>query len=83
MSRPRGPGTMTIAEAARLGGLACRDKHGLDHYRRLGAEQARRPASFYRAIGRLGGAAMRAKVDAAERAAWSRKGGAAPKPRHW
>lgn len=68
-----GDGSMTIREAARLGGLACRDRHGLDHYRRLGGARPGQDRAFYVRIGRLGGAATAARYT--DQASWGRRGG--------
>ncbi len=62
--RARKPGPRPGSEEARRGGLAAREKYGVDYYRRIGARggyalRDRRGLAFYSEIGRQGGEATR------------------------
>lgn len=62
--RGRKPGPRPGSEEARRGGLAAREKYGVDYYRRIGARggyalRDRRGLAFYSEIGRQGGEATR------------------------
>lgn len=50
---------MTVVEAGRKGGLACREKHGPEHHKELGkrggAATAQRGSEHFKSIGKLGG----------------------------
>ena len=60
----RKPGPRPGSEEARRGGLAAREKYGVDYYKRIGARggyalRDRRGLAFYSEIGRQGGEATR------------------------
>ena len=62
--KPKGDGTMTVAECGRKGGTQTSKRHGKKHYQAIGKmggaiTSAKHGPKFYKKIGKMGGSKVK------------------------
>jgi len=75
-------GEMTVRDAGRRGGLAVAAKYDAAHFARIARLAPPRPRSWYQAIGRKGGLALRDQRGREHDATIGERGGQATLARH-